>query len=184
MTGELLLPFGDTGSGTLPRFEDPKDDNERLLNYQYDWLVNKDQKAWEALWILSRKMARKFVLTFAKKKGLKLDLLTVEDKTDEAVVYILRRYQRGWYVRRAYCTAIKEAVVHALFHRTKARQLEVFMDDETIARLQKEPAEGGAVYIEGMTKEEAVAKIRAEFFPEIAERILEKIPIIGGEGKC
>lgn len=182
MNGELLLPFGDTGTPPdLLRFPDPKNDNEKLLNYQYEWLVHKDAKAWEALWILSRQIARRMILTLAKKKGFVLDPLTLEDKTDDAIIYILRRYQRGWYVRKAYHKAIKEGVIHAIWHRTKAQKNEVLMDDEQMARLVKETETPEAVYIEGMTTEEAVAKIRAEFFPEIAERILEKISIIGGK---
>lgn len=182
MTGELLLPFGDTGTPPdLLRFPDPKNDNEKLLNYQYEWLVHKDAKAWEALWILSRQIARRMILTLAKKKGFVMDPLTLEDKADDAIIYILRRYQRGWYVRKAYHKAIKEGVIHAIWHRTKAQKNEVLMDDETISRITKEPPGERIVLIEGMTTAEAVAKIRAELLPEIAERILREIPIIGGK---
>ena len=185
MNGELLLPFPETGKNTPPRdllrFPDPKNDNERLLNYQYEWLVHQDAKAWEGLWILSRQIARRMILTLAKKKGFSMDPLTLEDKADDAIIYILRRYQRGWYVRKAYHKAIKEGVIHAIWHRTKAQKNEVLMDDETISRLTKEPAGERIVLIEGMTTAEAVAKIRAELLPEIAERILREIPIIGGK---
>ena len=185
MNGELLLPFPETGKNIPPRdllrFPDPKNDNERLLNYQYEWLVHQDAKAWEGLWILSRQIARRMILTLAKKKGFVMDPLTLEDKADDAIIYILWRYQRGWYVRKAYHKAIKEGVIHAIWHRTKAQKNEVLMDDETISRITKEPAGERIVLIEGMTTAEAVAKIRAELLPEIAERILREIPIIGGK---
>lgn len=187
MNGELLLPFPETGKNIPPRdllrFPDPKNDNEKLLNYQYEWLVHKDAKAWEGLWILSRQIARRMILTLAKKKGFVMDPLTLEDKADDAIIYILRRYQRGWYVRKAYHKAIKEGVIHAIWHRTKAQKNEVLMDDETISRIvQKDPGgEEHIVCIEGMTTEEAIARIRAELLPEIADQLLEKIHIVGGK---
>ena len=41
------------GAVKLPHFEAPQNDNERLLNYQYDFLVNGSQEAWRNLWELT-----------------------------------------------------------------------------------------------------------------------------------
>ena len=185
MKDGLLLRFDSDGktvsSEGLPHFDDPKNDNERLLNYQYDWLVHRNPEAWEKLWLLSCTVARRMITAMARKKGFKLSEATLHDKVENAVIYVLRRYDYGWYVRKAYLKAIKEAVVHSLWYRTKAQRMETIMDDETISRLvQKEPDGENIIYVEGMTTEEAIARIRAELLPEIADQLLENIRIIGG----
>ena len=187
MKGELLLRFDGDGrilsSEELPHFEEPKNDNERLLNYQHDWLVHRNPEAWEKLWLLSCTVARRMITAMARKKGFKLSEATLHDKVENAVIYVLRRYDYGWYVRKAYLKAIKEAVVHSLWYRTKAQRMETIMDDETISRLVRKDQDDGEniIYVEGMTAEEAEARIRAELLPEIADKLLENIHIIGGK---
>lgn len=187
MKGELLLRFDSDGrivpTEELPHFDNPRNDNERLLNYQYDWLVHQDPEAWEKLWLLSCAVARRMITSMAKKKGFRLSAASLHDKVENAVIYVLRRYDYGWYVKKAYLKAIKEAVVHSLWYRTKAQRMETLMDDETISRIvQKDPdGEEHIVCIEGMTTEEAIARIRAELLPEIADKLLEKIYIVGGK---
>lgn len=186
MKGELLLRFDTDGrivlGEELPHFENPKNDNERLLNYQYDWLVHKDPEAWEKLWLLSCTVAKRMIMAMARKKGFSLSQEHLQDKVENAVIYILRRYDYGWYVKKAFLKAIKEAVVHSLWYRTKAQRMETFMDNETISRLVKARDDGdNIIYVEGMTSEEAISRIRAELLPEIADKLLENIRIIGGK---
>lgn len=164
----------------LPHFDSPRDDNQRLLNYQYDWLVHRNPEAWENLWLLSCAVARRMIMAMARKKGFHLSPGHLQDKVENAVIYILRRYDYGWYVKKAFLKAIKEAVVHALWYRTKAQRMETLLDNETISRIMRaKDEEDGIIYVEGMTTSEAIARIRAELLPEIADRLLENIQIIG-----
>ena len=167
----------------LPYFDTPRDDNQRLLNYQHDWLTNGDEKAWEKLWELARKVARRMIRAQQKKKGFRLDRLDEDDRVDTAVIYVLRRYRDGWWVRKAYLKAIKEGVVHALWYRTMRDEYEDSVSDDVLGRIRiyDEADDGGWILVEGMTREKAEAMIRAEFLPEIADSLLAKIRIIGGK---
>ena len=188
MAGELFLAFSDDRIIVLPRdlphFADPGNDNERLLNYQYEWLVHDDKGAKDGLWTLAYRIARRMITARLTRQGVLFDDQTLHDSAVAAVEYVLRRYEYGWYVRKAYLRAIKWGVVHALFHRTKAQEAEVLVDSETMSRLAEETSEGEhMLLVEGMTTDEAVAKVRAELLPEIADRVLEKIHIVGGKNK-
>lgn len=167
----------------LPYFDTPRDDNQRLLNYQHDWLTNGDEKAWEKLWVLARKVARRMIRAQARRKGFSLDRLDEDDRVDTAVCYVLRRYQDGWYVKKAYLKAIKEGVVHALWYRTKADEIQDSVGDETLnqVRTYDEKDEGNLVMVDGMTRADVEARIRAEFLPEIADMILDRMQIINGK---
>ena len=165
----------------LPYFEDPQDDNQRLLNYQHDWLEKQDEKAWENLWALAQKVARRMVSSLARKHGFRFTGDDIDDRVNIAVEYVLRRYQDGWWVRKAYLKALKEGVVHALWYRTMSDENEITTPDEILALYHlPEPDEDHLVMVEGMTREEAEARVRAEFLPEIADGLLKKIKIIGG----
>lgn len=170
---------------TLPYFENPRDDNQRLLNCQHDWLVNGDKDAWAELWRLSEKVARRMVQSLGRKHGWRFTGEDLDDRVMVAIEYVLRRYRDGWYVKKAYLKALKEGVIHALWYRTKRDESEQVMPDEVLALYRvydRDPFgdDRPLVMIEGLTREQAVAKIRAEFLPEIAERLLEKVRIIGG----
>ena len=173
----------------LPYFMHPRDDNQRLLNYQHDWLENGDAGAWSRLWTLARKVARRMIRAQEKRKGFTLDRLDEDDRVDEAVCYVLRRYKDGWYVKKAYLKAIKEGVVHALWYRTKADEIQDSTPDELMAQIRHYDSDPLAenepvlVMVDGMTMEEVEARIRAEFLPEIADSILKKIKIIGGSNE-
>lgn len=171
----------------LPYFMHPRDDNQRLLNYQHDWLEKGDTGAWSRLWTLSRRVARRMIRAQARRKGFVLDRLDEDDRVETAVCYVLRRYQDGWYVKKAYLKAIKEGVVHALWYRTKADECVDSVSDEQLAQVRTEDrymfTEDAPVMVQvdGMTRAEVEARIRAEFLPEIANMILERIKIINGK---
>lgn len=190
MKDERLLPGIEEAVRECPSdllyFEDPQDDNQRLLNYQHDWLKHGDAEAWKNLWELSQVVARRMIRAQERKRGFVLCHATRQDRVETAVEYVLRRYRNGWYVRKAFLKAIKEGVIHALWYRTKADENETVCPDEilnamTVAGPGEE--ENQLVLIEGMTTEEAVAKIRAELLPEIAEELLKKVKIIGGKNE-
>lgn len=171
----------------LPYFDTPRDDNQRLLNYQHDWLTFGDSRAWQNLWELARKVARRMIRAQARRKGFTLDRLDEDDRVDTAVYYVLRRYQDGWYVRKAYLRALKDGVVHALWYRTKADEIQDSVGDEQLAQVRTEDrylfTEDAPVMVQvdGMTRADVEARIRAECLPEIADMILERINIISGK---
>ena len=46
---------------SLVHYPEPVNDNQRLLNCQYEWIRNGDKKAGEMLWMLARKVALRMV---------------------------------------------------------------------------------------------------------------------------
>lgn len=169
----------------LVRYEHPRDDNQRLLNFQYEWLEHGDERAWAQLWILAQKVARRMVQKAGARTGFRFTREDMEDRVMVAVEYVLRRYQAGWYVQRAYLKAIKEGVVHAMWYRTKADDDQESQSLEQMALhkvYDKDPFddERAMVMINGMTREQAEARIRREFLPELADWLLAKLDIVGG----
>ena len=175
-----------TEDRVLPYFPHPRDDNQRLLNYQHDWLANGDTGAWSRLWVLARKVARRMIRAQERRKGFSLDRLDEDDRVDSAVCYVLRRYQDGWYVKKAYLKAIKEGVVHALWYRTLADEVQDSTPDDQMALIKhhdKDPFDDSRpmLLVEGMTRAEAEESIRREFLPEIADMLIDSVEIIGGK---
>lgn len=105
----------------LKHFEEPKNDNERLLNYQYEFLVLGNKKAWDNLFILATKVAQRIVVKQVRAKHLAVDAIDIPEKVSIAVEYVMRRYKNnsGWVVRDNYISAIKSGVIHALYYRKK-----------------------------------------------------------------
>lgn len=105
----------------LKHFEEPKNDNERLLNYQYEFLVLENKKAWDNLFILATKVAQRIVVKQVRAKHLAVDAIDIPEKVSIAVEYVMRRYKNnsGWVVRDNYISAIKSGVIHALYYRKK-----------------------------------------------------------------
>ena len=169
---------------SLVHYSNPQNDNQRLLNCQYEWIRNGDKDAEARLWMLARKVALRMVRKEEKKRGCFFDPLTREDKVADAVMYVLRRYKRNWFVRHSFLDAIWHGVKHALDYRTMAEELVDYVPDEILATLRisdEEDAERPMVLVEGMTREEAEKKIGESLLPEIAGGILAKIEIIGGK---
>lgn len=103
---------------TLVFVEQPKNDNDLLLNYQYLFLVKKDRKAWGNLWLLSRKIVRRIMRKIMKEKKLSFTREDFEDKVMNAVEYVLRRYSTNpfYYVKDNFISVLKGGVLHALWY--------------------------------------------------------------------
>jgi len=167
---------------SLVHYDNPQNDNQRLLNCQYEWIRNGDKDAEGKLWMLARKVALRMVRKEEKKRGCFFDHPTRQDKAADAVFYVLRRYSKNWFVRHSFLDALWHGVKHALDYRTKAEEMVDFVPDEVLVNIQIHPyeePERRTISVEGMSREEVIERIRSSFLPEIAEQILAKIEIIG-----
>lgn len=115
----------------LPYFDNPQNDNERLLNYQYEYLKNNDNKAWGELITLAFIVAKRLVWKWMKVKKIALDDIEQDEKTSIAVEYVLRRYKThvGYYIEKNYISALKDGVRHAMLYVTKLDRETVYIDD-------------------------------------------------------
>lgn len=109
----------------LPHFDAPQNDNERLLNYQYDFLVNGSQEAWGNLWKLTEATAGRMLGNMCRKRKLAFTREEWEDKRADAVLYILRRYRtrKDYWIEADYPLQIWYAVKHVLDHVNKRDEI-------------------------------------------------------------
>lgn len=116
---------------SLPYFSAPKNDNERMLNFQKE-LLSGDRNAEARLWNLAITVAKRMVRKEAKEHQQKLTGDEVYDKAMEAVEYVLRRYRKTYSngkpyaVEKNFISAIYNGVRHAMWiewqkHKGKVR---------------------------------------------------------------
>lgn len=126
----------------LPYFENPQNDNELLLNYQFDYIKNNDMVAWGNLITLAYKITKIYVRRFLKNnKGFFLDEYEQEEKVDIAVEYVLKRYKENptWCVTKNYLSALNNGVTHAMLYKTKSDEVTICTDNvEKILNQKKE----------------------------------------------
>lgn len=108
----------------LPYYPTPKNDNELLFNYQYDFLVNDNPKAWTQLMTLSYTVIQRIIWSLLKQKKI---VLTKEDQIEKAniaIEYVLRRYDKnvGYRVNNNFILFLKDGVKHAIKYTTKLEQ--------------------------------------------------------------
>lgn len=115
----------------LPHYDEPKNDSERLLNYQYDYIKNNNQSAWGELITLSFIVTKRLVWKWMKSHRVQLDEIEQDEKTSIAVEYVLRRYKTriGYCVTKNFITALNDGVKHAMLYTTKTEEQTILMTD-------------------------------------------------------
>lgn len=124
-----------TDLSVLPHFYAPKDDNELLLNYQYEMIMHHSKAAEEKLWVKSISLAGAFIRKEMGNKGFFLSREEIEDKKLDAVEYVLRRFKgkKQYYIKESFTSAIYFGVEHALYYRNKGESL----IDEIIEKMNR-----------------------------------------------
>lgn len=125
------------GAVKLPHFETPQNDNERLLNYQYDFLVNGSQEAWRNLWELTSATAGRMLAHGCKQRNIHFSKEQWEDKRAEAVMYLLRRYRTrpGYRIEADFPLHIWYAVKHVLDYKRKCDGLVDFVSEKELTAI-------------------------------------------------
>lgn len=121
----------------LPYFENPTNDNQLLLNYQYLFLRNNDKKAWGDLLSLAYTVTQRLLWKWLKEhKDVYVDKYDQSEKIDEAIWYVLRRYKTriGWYVSKNFISALKGGVKHAMLYCTELDKNTIITDDLNILK--------------------------------------------------
>lgn len=105
----------------LPYFDAPKDDNEKLLSYQFLYLKNGDENARNQLHLLAYKILQRILWKEMKTGGYKwLDEEKQMEILQDAFLYIFRRYDKdkGYVVKKNYISVLKGGIKHALTYTT------------------------------------------------------------------
>lgn len=101
--------------------------NQRLIQWQNEYLETGDQNAWASLWLLSIETCRNIINGETRRKGFYLSDDDKEDKARDAALYVLRRYKTrpGYRIEKGFITALKFGVIHSLYYVTdKTRAME------------------------------------------------------------
>lgn len=119
----------------LPHYEAPKNDNERLLNYQ--WAYKKgDKAALNKMYELGYDIALRYISIHAKKNPhiAKLDQSHREEKAHNAITYIIARYLQipDFAIHKSFTSYLYLRIQHELFYKRKVDDIVRFIDLDTI----------------------------------------------------
>lgn len=139
MTGELQLelpfdlpPAPEPERKAPPHYEEPRNDNEWLLEFQYRFRTAGDQAALANLIKLGETIALKFVNKESRKNRhvRALALWQRKDKAHDAFVYFIERYQRdpAWIIDKNYPGYIYLRVQHELYYQREVDKIVDFVD--------------------------------------------------------
>ena len=119
----------------LLHYDQPRNDNERLLNYQWEY-KNGDQNALNSMYTLGYKIALKYISTKAQKNRHIAELCRSdkEEKAHNAITYIIARYLRDkdFVIIRSFTGYLYLRVQHELFYRRKVDEIVSIVDMETL----------------------------------------------------
>lgn len=125
-----------------PRFDHPRNDNEWLFNFQYDFIVNGSEAAYGRLLELSFTVTKRLIRRWLANQAGKVfwDEITQEEKTMEAIVYVLRRYSTivGWYCSTNFITVLGDGVRHVTRYETKIGSNTVYVEDVNVTLSQNQ----------------------------------------------
>ncbi len=117
----------------LPYFNDPKNDNERLLNWQKEYREG-DRKALDRMYLLGRQIARKYISVVAKRYP-PVKRLSEDDKmmkAHNAITYMIERYVKvqDFFIKKSFTSYLYKRVQHELFYRRKVDGIVDFVNWE------------------------------------------------------
>lgn len=116
----------------LPYYPAPNCDNEKLLNWQYEYRIKGDEKALNKMYRLGEIIALRYINTVAKKNKAvaKLAQCDKEEKAHNAITYIIARYLRvkDFSIRESFTSYLYLRVQHELFYQRKVDKIVDFVD--------------------------------------------------------
>lgn len=139
MLVQLELPFDElkaekVDADTLPFFPEPKNDNERLMNFQHEYYRGNESALndiYKTGYEVAYKMINQTVCENKHVKGLSLEQRA--EKAHQAITYIIEQYlKKDCFVIKTSMTAyIYLRVKHELFYKRKCDNLVQFVDWNT-----------------------------------------------------
>lgn len=116
----------------LPYYPAPQNDNEKLLNWQYEYRIKGDEKALNKMYRLGKVIALRYINTVAKKNKAvaKMAQCDKEEKAHNAIVYIIARYLRvkDFAITESFTGYLFLRIKHELFYRRKVDKIVDFVD--------------------------------------------------------
>ena len=133
--GELPNEEAEKPKPALPHFDNPKCDNERLLNYQWAYKENGDQNALNSMYTLGYKIALKYISNKAQKNRHIAELCRSdkEEKAHNAATYIVEQYLKrpGFVIKNSMTGYLYKRVQFELYGKNMRHcdQMLIFYGD-------------------------------------------------------
>ena len=160
----------------LPYFASPKCDNERLLNYQYEFREKGNKNALNEMYRLGLVVAVKFIKAKAKNNLHIAEMPRSEkkEKAHNAITYIVTRYLKiaDFAITDSFTSYLFFRVLHELFHRREVDKVVDFLDAETI----------GTMKTEKITRRPKKKKPEDLLQLELEEIVSKKLVVIDADG--
>ena len=119
----------------LPHYDNPRCDNECLLNYQWDFKQG-DKTALNKIYRLGYTIALRYISIHAKKNPhiAKLDKIYKKEKAHNAITYIIARYLQisDFAIYKSFTSYIYLRIQHELFYKRKVDDIVTFTDLDII----------------------------------------------------
>lgn len=116
----------------VPHYEHPNTDNERLMEWQYQYKVKGNQKALSDMFLLGFKIAKKMTNQecMKQKRFRTLSKASREEKAADAANYLVMAVQnkKGWYVTDSFTGYLHLRVIHELKYHRKVDDIVDFVD--------------------------------------------------------
>lgn len=134
--GQLLLPFDfeepKIDVASIPHYDAPQDDNEQLLEYQYQYKVEGKENALSKMYELGYMISRRYIATEGQ-QNWKVKLLSRDDKAEKAhnaITYIIARYKRvpAFFIAKSFTAYLFLRVRHELYYTRKVDKLITYVD--------------------------------------------------------
>jgi hypothetical protein len=145
--GQLLLPFDEFQVEEkkevveLPSFSDPCTDNERLLQFQYEFRHG-DANALQKMYTLGFRISMKFINAEAKRNRHIRHLSTDEkmEKANDATTYIIEQYlkREDFAILKNWPGYLFLRIQHELYYRRKVDEIVDFIDMDILQSYETE----------------------------------------------
>lgn len=116
----------------LKNYDHPQNDNEKLLNLQWEYRVNGKEEALGTMFLMAKRIAWKYIntITHSSKKVRHLPSLDREIKAGNAASYLIEQYltRPGFIITDKVTAYIYLRVVKELFYHTKADEIQDYVD--------------------------------------------------------
>ena len=129
---ELSFDIEEVSSVTLPSYIAPKNDNQKLLNFQYSYKIDGDYKALSRMYELGFKVALRFIKSEAL-KNIPVAALSKEERAEKAhnaITYIIARYLKvkTFAITESFTAYLFLRIRHELYYRRKVDSIVDFVD--------------------------------------------------------
>ncbi len=139
MGGQLELFPGETAEQkknrilkTLKHFEEPSNDNQILLNLQYDFVATGDSTyIWQG-WNLMLDTTKRLIKWEMKKKGLVFSREIINEKSEHAVFLKVKEVLNGYYVKTSFVASLYDKVREVLYKQSKGESFYAWLVENKI----------------------------------------------------